>query len=80
MQVNLNGGLGGSAGNAHPAGSVDENLFYKGVDKSIVHGARLQTHNAEGAPGEPAQHSGAIQPPYPFTVRHASFMVLLKIE
>ncbi|KAI0793973.1 L-serine ammonia-lyase [Fomes fomentarius] len=46
---------------------VDENLFYKGVDKSIVHGARLQTHNAEGAPGEPAQQSGAIQPPYPFT-------------
>jgi hypothetical protein len=26
---------------------VDENLFYKGVDKSAVHGARLhQTHEA----------------------------------
>ena len=26
--------------------SVDENLFYKGVDKSAVHGARLhQTHS-----------------------------------
>ena len=51
---------------------VDENLFYKGVDKSIVHGARLhQPHSTETAPGEPAQASDPIQPPYPFTVREA---------
>ncbi|KIK81296.1 hypothetical protein PAXRUDRAFT_35913 [Paxillus rubicundulus Ve08.2h10] len=37
---------------------VDENLFYKGVDKNAVHGARLhQTHNIEGDPDHP---------PYPF--------------
>ncbi|KAI0741465.1 L-serine ammonia-lyase [Daedaleopsis nitida] len=47
---------------------VDENLFYKGVDKSIVHGARLhQTHNTEAGPGEPAQPPDPIQPPYPFS-------------
>lgn len=54
------------------AGLVDENLFYKGVDKSVVHGARLhQTHSSEGAPGEAAQAPDPTQPPYPFSVRHA---------
>ncbi|KZT27782.1 L-serine ammonia-lyase [Neolentinus lepideus HHB14362 ss-1] len=43
---------------------VDENLFYKGVDKSAVHGARLhQSHISE--PGDAS--GGAPQPPYPFT-------------
>ncbi|TFK91713.1 L-serine ammonia-lyase [Polyporus arcularius HHB13444] len=47
---------------------VDENLFYKGVDKSVVHGARLhQTHSSEGAPGEAAQAPDPTQPPYPFS-------------
>lgn len=48
---------------------VDENLFYKGVDKSVVHGARLhQTHNA--AEGDQTQDQPATNdpghPPYPF--------------
>ncbi|KAI0091786.1 serine dehydratase alpha chain-domain-containing protein [Irpex rosettiformis] len=52
---------------------VDENLFYKGVDKSSVHGARLsQTHSLS----DPADSSSANRvqteedpapPPYPFT-------------
>ncbi|RPD64319.1 L-serine ammonia-lyase [Lentinus tigrinus ALCF2SS1-7] len=47
---------------------VDENLFYKGVDKSVVHGARLhQPHSSEGAPGEAAQPRDPTQPPYPFS-------------
>ncbi|KAI0731246.1 L-serine ammonia-lyase [Earliella scabrosa] len=54
---------------------VDENLFYKGVDKSIVHGARLhQPHSTETAPGEPAQASDPIQPPYPFTMTIAQIV------
>ncbi|KAJ8585993.1 L-serine ammonia-lyase [Rhizopogon salebrosus TDB-379] len=48
---------------------VDENLFYKGVDKRAVHGARLhQTHNvAEGdqTPAQPAANDPG-HPPYPF--------------
>lgn len=48
---------------------IDENLFYKGVDKSAVHGARLhQTHNAaEGdqIPAQPATNDPG-HPPYPF--------------
>ncbi|KAG1769496.1 serine dehydratase alpha chain-domain-containing protein [Suillus placidus] len=48
---------------------IDENLFYKGVDKSAVHGARLhQTHNAaEGdqIPAQPAANDPG-HPPYPF--------------
>ncbi|KDQ61618.1 hypothetical protein JAAARDRAFT_31094 [Jaapia argillacea MUCL 33604] len=45
---------------------VDENLFYKGVDKSIVHGARLhQSHMSE--PGDAQQPKGSPHPPYPFT-------------
>jgi hypothetical protein len=36
---------------------VDENLFYKGVDKTKVHGARLhQIHS----PGGPAEHASLI--------------------
>ena len=54
---------------------VDENLFYKGVDKSVVHGARLhQTHSTEPGPGEPSQPADPIQPPYPFTVCQSSFL------
>lgn len=47
---------------------VDENLFYKGVDKSVVHGARLhQSHSLS----DPLGHSKAAlddpcHPPYPF--------------
>ncbi|KAG0709224.1 serine dehydratase alpha chain-domain-containing protein [Suillus ampliporus] len=48
---------------------ADENLFYKGVDKRVVHGARLhQTHNvAEGdqTPAQPAANDPG-HPPYPF--------------
>ncbi|KAI0924039.1 hypothetical protein AcV5_009402 [Taiwanofungus camphoratus] len=46
---------------------ADENLFYKGVDKSAVHGARLhQTHHSEPAVGEQPQALDPCQPPYPF--------------
>ncbi|KAF8141652.1 serine dehydratase alpha chain-domain-containing protein [Boletus edulis] len=48
---------------------VDENLYYKGVDKSAVHGARLhQTHNAEKGDPIPAQSqdNDPGHPPYPF--------------
>ncbi|KAI0629197.1 L-serine ammonia-lyase [Trametes polyzona] len=48
---------------------VDENLFYKGVDKSVVHGARLHhTHSLSepAAAGAPPQAPDPIQPPYPF--------------
>jgi len=51
---------------------VDENLFYKGVDKSKVHGARLHQHHSapEGSeynvsPGAD-KNSGPLEPPYPF--------------
>jgi len=49
---------------------VDENLFYKGVDKSIVHGARL--HQSASVPDTsessvPASFDDAeAHPPYPF--------------
>ncbi|KAK7686440.1 hypothetical protein QCA50_010664 [Cerrena zonata] len=48
---------------------VDENLFYKGVDKKVVHGARLhQTHSlADPTPGAPPPPLDPCQPPYPFT-------------
>ncbi|CAL1714813.1 unnamed protein product [Somion occarium] len=47
---------------------VDENLFYKGVDKSSVHGARLhQTHSlSDPTPGAPPPPPDPCQPPYPF--------------
>lgn len=56
---------------------VDENLFYKGVDKKKVHGARLhQTHSlaepetAIPTPGEDQQDHVSAEhdehPPYPF--------------
>ncbi|KAI0272658.1 serine dehydratase alpha chain-domain-containing protein [Gloeopeniophorella convolvens] len=48
---------------------VDENLFYKGVDKSIVHGARLHQHvHADGSAGVEGQQSSVDDelPPYPF--------------
>ncbi|EIW58703.1 L-serine ammonia-lyase [Trametes versicolor FP-101664 SS1] len=57
---------------------VDENLFYKGVDKSIVHGARLQqTHSSESTPGAPPEAPDPIQPPYPF-VSGDSLLALTK--
>lgn len=49
--------------------AVDENLFYKGVDKSAVHGARLhQTHSVEkgDAVPMPPQANDPGHPPYPF--------------
>jgi len=51
--------------------SVDENLFYKGVDKSAVHGARLnQTHSLSDPMTEVAPTSrdenDPGHPPYPF--------------
>lgn len=48
---------------------VDENLFYKGVDKSAVHGARLhQSHSVEKDDRIPAQSEANDpgHPPYPF--------------
>ena len=59
---------------------MDENLFYKGVDKTKVHGARLhQSHLAsdpadlpissveEASPGDDVKTAAANQhPPYPF--------------
>lgn len=54
--------------------SVDENLFYKGVDKSSVHGARLsQTHSLSDPTNvseEQQRHheADARSPPYPFSV------------
>ncbi|KAG8220910.1 serine dehydratase alpha chain-domain-containing protein [Butyriboletus roseoflavus] len=48
---------------------VDENLFYKGVDKSAVHGARLhQTHSVEKGDATPTQPEANDpgHPPYPF--------------
>ncbi|KAI0652831.1 L-serine ammonia-lyase [Cubamyces menziesii] len=57
---------------------VDENLFYKGVDKSVVHGARLhQTHSSESTPGAPSEAPDPIQPPYPF-VSGDSLLALTK--
>ncbi|KAI0044516.1 L-serine ammonia-lyase [Auriscalpium vulgare] len=50
---------------------VDENLFYKGVDKRVVHGARLHQHTS-GVPllppvdGEDAPPLDDDLPPYPF--------------
>ncbi|KAI5999500.1 serine dehydratase alpha chain-domain-containing protein [Pisolithus albus] len=47
---------------------VDENLFYKGVDKRVVHGARLhQTHQAgQGDAIHPSKDDDPGHPPYPF--------------
>ncbi|KZT70752.1 L-serine ammonia-lyase [Daedalea quercina L-15889] len=47
---------------------VDENLFYKGVDKSSVHGARLHQTHSLSDPSEtvPEQERDPSQPPYPF--------------
>lgn len=47
---------------------VDENLFYKGVDKSAVHGARLhQSHSlSDNQWGDSPPENDPCQPPYPF--------------
>ena len=57
---------------------VDENLFYKGVDKSAVHGARLHQTHSLSDPSEvvPEQERDPSQPPYPFHVSAASIQVL----
>lgn len=56
---------------------VDENLFYKGVDKSSVHGARLhQTHSISEPDGERcSEPSDPCSPPYPFAV--STYLVVL---
>lgn len=59
---------------------VDENLYYKGVDKSAVHTARLHQSHSVTEPGHAIQNSSATSsnlpgasesdeglPPYPFT-------------
>ncbi len=54
---------------------MDENLFYKGVDKRVVQAARLhQTHslsepNTEAEPSSPPENTPGVSdhPPYPFT-------------
>lgn len=59
--------------------SVDENLFYKGVDKSAVHGARLnQTHSlSDPSESVPEQERDPSQPPYPY---HVSISSILTFE
>ena len=51
---------------------VDENLFYKGVDKSKVHGARLHQHHTESVGNQSSGEAveDADQPPYPFDTGH----------
>ncbi|THH32394.1 hypothetical protein EUX98_g1817 [Antrodiella citrinella] len=46
---------------------VDENLFYKGVDKRIVHGARLAQSHSQSDSESDSSTSSPAQPPYPFT-------------
>ena len=41
---------------------VDENLFYKGVDKATVHGARLNQSHSD----PPDNPNTPENPPYPF--------------
>lgn len=45
--------------------AVDENMFYKSVDKSVVHTARLQQSLGISEPQDAPQAS-MDQPPYPF--------------
>jgi len=70
------------------ASVVDENLFYKGVDKTKVHGARLQqSHHphadspASPISGETTQKASDAEckdhPPYPF-VSGNSLLALTK--
>ncbi|OCH91026.1 L-serine ammonia-lyase [Obba rivulosa] len=58
---------------------ADENLFYKGVDKSAVHGARLhQTHSmSDPVEDGPRPPPDPCQPPYPF-VSGDSLLALTK--
>ncbi|KAM5532897.1 hypothetical protein V8D89_013449 [Ganoderma adspersum] len=57
---------------------VDENLFYKGVDKSVVHGARLhQPSHTDSDSVEETQAADCNQPPYPF-VSGDSLLTLTK--
>ncbi|TFY80953.1 hypothetical protein EWM64_g3058 [Hericium alpestre] len=48
---------------------VDENLFYKGVDKKSVHGARLHQSHSLAEPNEERDSNSQDDehPPYPFT-------------
>lgn len=56
---------------------VDENLFYKGVDKSSVHGARLhQSHSLtepDSTRAESSSPGNPCIPPYPFAVSPARY-------
>nr|VWO94601.1 Uncharacterized protein [Ganoderma boninense] len=57
---------------------VDENLFYKGVDKSVVHGARLhQSSHTDSDSMEATSTANSNQPPYPF-VSGDSLLTLTK--
>ncbi|PIL25042.1 hypothetical protein GSI_12930 [Ganoderma sinense ZZ0214-1] len=57
---------------------VDENLFYKGVDKSVVHGARLHQPSHTGSDSmEATEMADLNQPPYPF-VSGDSLLTLTK--
>lgn len=49
---------------------ADENLYYKGVDKSSVHGARLlQTHSlSDPGSNRSSTTPDTNSPPYPFVV------------
>ncbi|TFY55559.1 hypothetical protein EVJ58_g8171 [Rhodofomes roseus] len=67
---------------------VDENLFYKGVDKSAVHDARLHQTHSLSEPNEevPQQERDPSSPPYPFhsgesllTLTHKHNMTIAQI-
>jgi hypothetical protein len=54
--------------------AVDENLFYKGVDKSKVHGARLHQHHSEPVKDQfstLSETEDSDMPPYPFDTGNA---------
>ncbi|KAI0080159.1 L-serine ammonia-lyase [Panus rudis PR-1116 ss-1] len=47
---------------------VDENLFYKGVNKNLVHGARLhQSQHVDPHSTSPPPPADPASPPYPFS-------------
>jgi hypothetical protein len=66
---------------------VDENLFYKGVDKKSVHGARLHKSNSLSEPSySPLGNASSPQeqpvdeehPPFPFESGHSLLMLTKK--
>ncbi len=60
---------------------MDENLFYKGVDKSSVHGARLSQSHSLAEPDterdESAKFGDPRSPPYPFAVSHLTSILIV---